>query len=108
VTISGISDSATISVTGGDYSIGCGGAFTAQPGTIAKGQTVCVRHTSSAVAGIVTRTTLTVGSVSDTFSSVTPTPDPAAFDAGALGLLDLLAGLLAAGALSRRRCLKPL
>jgi hypothetical protein len=73
VTIGGINVGAPISVSGGDYSIGCDGVFTTGAGTIFGGQTVCVRHTSSTAPGIWTDTTLTVGGVSDTFSSVTST-----------------------------------
>jgi uncharacterized delta-60 repeat protein len=71
VTITGINTPAPISVTGGTYSIGCNGTFTATAGTISNGQAVCVRHTSSASFGTATSTTLTVGGVSDTFTTTT-------------------------------------
>ncbi len=58
-------------MTGGEYSIGCNGTFTAAAGTVTSGQTICVRHTSAAQAGTATATTLTVGGVSDTFTSTT-------------------------------------
>lgn len=71
VTITGINTPSPVSVTGGTYSIGCTGTFTATAGTVANGQTVCVRHTSSASFGTATTTTLTVGGVSDAFTTTT-------------------------------------
>ena len=85
VTITGINAASPISVTGGEYSIGCSGTFTAVAGTITNSQTVCVRHTSSGTPATATNTTLTVGGVSDTFTSTTAplgvdtTPDPFTF-----------------------------
>ena len=71
VTVGGINVPATVSVTGGDYSIGCTGSFTAATGSITAGQTVCVRHQSAAAASSQTTTTLTVGGVSASFVSTT-------------------------------------
>ncbi|MGQ0623030.1 MAG: choice-of-anchor Q domain-containing protein [Panacagrimonas sp.] len=71
VTITGIDTAAPISVLGGGYSIGCTGTFTTAPGTITSGQTVCVRHTSAPTFNAGRNTILTVGGVSDTFTSVT-------------------------------------
>ena len=71
VTISGINLPVDISVTGGSYSIGCGGTFTAASGTISNGQTVCVRQTSSATHSTTTTTTLTVGTVSANYNVTT-------------------------------------
>jgi len=93
VTIGGINDAAPISVSGGEYSIGCAGTFMSTPGTVSNGQTLCVRHTSSNASNSSTDTTLAVGGVADTFSSITTTR--LAERAGSMGLLDLLAGLLA-------------
>ncbi|MEM6730006.1 MAG: hypothetical protein AAF658_00535 [Myxococcota bacterium] len=70
VSITGINTSASISVTDGEYSID-GGAFTSAAGTINNNQTVAVRHTSSASINTSTNTTLSVGNVSDTFTSTT-------------------------------------
>ena len=70
ITVSGINTAASISVTGGTYSIN-GGAYTATTGTVTNGQTVTVRHTSSASYSTATNTTLTIGGVSDTFTSTT-------------------------------------
>lgn len=70
VTITGINAPANISITGGEYSID-GGAWTSSPGTISNNQQVSVRHTSSASYSTATNTALTVGGVSDTFTSTT-------------------------------------
>jgi uncharacterized delta-60 repeat protein len=84
VTIAGINSPAPISVTGGEYSIN-GGAFTATSGTVASGNTVQVRHTAAATVGTAVNTTLTVGGISDTFTSTTAaadtTPDAFSFTA---------------------------
>ncbi|MGQ0701198.1 MAG: hypothetical protein ACT4PZ_23510 [Panacagrimonas sp.] len=71
VTITGINAAAPISIMGGTFSNGCTGTFTATAGTINSGQTVCVRHTSANAFDAGVNTILTVGGVSDTFSSVT-------------------------------------
>ena len=106
VTIMGINDVAPISVTNGTYSIGCTGTFTSAPGTISNGQTVCVRHTSAATPGAATNTTLTVGGVSDIFTSITRAlagTTPTSPRGGAMGLWDALLGLLAVLTFGRRR-----
>lgn len=88
LTITGINSSAAIAVSGdstSQYSVGCTGTFTNAAGTISNGETVCVRHTSSAANGISVDTILTVGGVSDTFTSTTvslvpdTTPDTFSF-----------------------------
>lgn len=70
-TITGITTAVPISVAGGEYSVGCTGTFTSTAATITNGQTVCVRHTSAAVASTDTVTTLTIGGVAGTFTSTT-------------------------------------
>ena len=80
ITVGGINTSASIAVTGGSYSIGCGATFTSAAGTIASGQTVCVRHTAPLGLSATTNTVLTIGGVSDTFSSTTITSLPGAGD----------------------------
>ena len=82
ITVSGINSAAPISVTGGTYSIN-GGAFTSVAGTVNNGDSVRVQHTSSASFSTNTDTTLTIGGVSDTFTSTTlaqdTTPDAFTF-----------------------------
>jgi uncharacterized protein (DUF1330 family) len=70
ITVSGINSASAISVAGGEYSIN-GGAWTSAAGTVTSGQTVKVRHTSSAANATATNTVLTIGGVSDTFTSTT-------------------------------------
>ncbi len=71
VTITGITGPVAISVTDGQYSIGCTASFTGAAGTISNGQSVCVRHTSAATENSSVGTILDVGGVRDTFTSVT-------------------------------------
>jgi hypothetical protein len=68
---SGYDTPTSISVMGGEYSIGCTGTFTMAAGAIAPGQSVCVRHTSSASLDTSVTTTLTIGGVAGTFTSTT-------------------------------------
>lgn len=70
ITVTGIDGPAAISVTGGEYSIE-GGTYTSGTGTVNNGQTVRVRHTSSADPATTVTTVLTIGGVNGTFSSTT-------------------------------------
>jgi hypothetical protein len=70
ITVSGIDTASPVSVTGGEYSIN-GGAYTSNPGTVNAGDTVKVSHTSSTSNSASVDTTLTIGGVSDTFTSTT-------------------------------------
>lgn len=81
-TISGFDALAAVSVTGGEYSVGCTGSFTSAAGQISNGQGICLRHTAATVAATATDTTVTIGGVSAVFRSTTaaatpvePTPD---------------------------------
>jgi hypothetical protein len=83
VTISGLTNPATVAVTGGEYSIGCTTQFTALTGTISNGESVCVRQTSAGIGGVTTTTALRVGGGSGSFAVTTiapdTTPDPFTF-----------------------------
>ncbi len=70
ITVAGIDTASPISVVGGEYSKN-GGTFTNVAGTVVAGDTVRVRHTSSALNSTATNTTLTIGGVSDTYTSTT-------------------------------------
>ena len=70
ITVAGIDAAAAISITGGTYQIGSG-TFTNSAGTVTNGQTVKVKHTSSSSNNTATDTVLTIGGVSDTFTSTT-------------------------------------
>jgi hypothetical protein len=71
VTITGIDAPSAVSVTGGEYSVGCNGTFTSAAGTIENNQSVCVRHTSAATASGSVNTNLIIGGVSAIFTSTT-------------------------------------
>jgi hypothetical protein len=84
ISVSGIEVPVEISISGadGEYSID-GGSFTSASGTIANGQSVVVRVTSSSEFSTATETTLTIGGVNDTFTvttrAVDTTPDAFSF-----------------------------
>ncbi len=86
ITITGIDFATPISVSNGEYSIGCTGTFTALAGTITNGQTICVRQRSAATVSTSKTTTLTVGTGSAGFVTTTAavsdtTPDAFTFTA---------------------------
>ena len=74
VTITGITSAAEVTVAGGTYSVDCTAPYISTASTISNNQTVCVRHISSANASTATNTTLSVGGVSDIFTSTTAAP----------------------------------
>lgn len=71
ITVSGINAPTAVAVSGGSYSVGCTSTFTTTVGTVTNGQLVCVRHTASANYSTNVVTTLTIGGVSASFTSVT-------------------------------------
>lgn len=83
ITVNGIDAAASISVSGGEYSINSG-TYISTAGTVTNGQMVTVRHTSSASNSATVDSILTIGGVSDTFSTTTvsaidTTPDAFTF-----------------------------
>lgn len=70
VVVAGTNESTAVSITGGTYSKN-GGAYTSAAGTALPGDSFTVRHTSSASNSTATNTVLTIGGVSDTFTSTT-------------------------------------
>lgn len=74
VTISGIDDSASLRISGGEYSIN-GGAYASNDREIHKGNTLKVRHTSSPLPGTDVTTTVRVGAFSTSFTSTTEAAD---------------------------------
>lgn len=70
ITVTGINTTTDIEVADGEYNIN-GGAFTSTPGTVENGDEVRARHTSAADYLTQTDTIVTIGGVSDTFSSRT-------------------------------------
>lgn len=71
ITVAGINYPAAISVSGGTYDINASDSFTSSAGTVSVGDTVRARHTSSASNLTAVDTIVTIGGVSDTFSSTT-------------------------------------
>jgi sugar lactone lactonase YvrE len=72
ITISGISTTAPVTITGGLYSINSGG-FVSVEGSVVNDDVVRVRHTSSSTYTTDTTTTLTIGGVVASFTSTTET-----------------------------------
>lgn len=68
VTVSGINTPASISVSGGEYSVN-GGAYTAADGSVSLGDQVSVQHVNAGDGQSTLNTTLTIGGVSDTFTT---------------------------------------
>ena len=73
ITIDGFVAQYDISIKDGEYSIGCDGTFVSEAGVIKKGETLCVRHTSSETGGTV-QTIITLGKLVTVFASVTKQP----------------------------------
>lgn len=102
ITVTGINDSADISITNGEYSINNAG-FTSSAGTLENGDTVVIRHTTANAHSTGTTTVLTIEGVSADFISTTKAATNASSGAssggssgGALsfGWLFILAGLV--------------
>jgi secreted trypsin-like serine protease len=71
VTPTGYNAATAITVSNGQYSIGCSGSFTSVSGTLSPGQSLCLRHTAAGAPATTVTTTVSVGGVSATFSSTT-------------------------------------
>jgi ELWxxDGT repeat protein len=74
ITVTGTDSAVPVAVEGGEYSIGCTTAYTVDASVVNRGQTVCVRHTSTSVPNGTTNTTLTIGGISSAFTTVTTGP----------------------------------
>src|SRR5690606_15794140 len=74
LSITGLTDDTTITITGGEYAID-GGTFSSQPGTVSANQTIQLQVVSSASPATVNTATVTIGDVSDTFSVTTEALD---------------------------------
>ncbi len=70
ITVTGITSTTPISITGGTYSIN-GGPYTSADGTVNPDDTVTVQQTSSESYSTTTDATLIIGGISDTFSVTT-------------------------------------
>ena len=75
VLITGNNTAAPVSISGGEYSVGCTGAFASASGSINNGQSICIRALASSGNNVVTTATLTVGAFAapfTVFSAVAP------------------------------------
>ncbi|MCK5478018.1 MAG: hypothetical protein KAI44_03795 [Methylococcales bacterium] len=70
ITVSGINATTTISVSNGEYAIN-GGSYTTVSGEVDNGNTVSIRQTASSSYQTTSNTLLTIGGVSDTYSTTT-------------------------------------
>lgn len=77
ITVEGITAPATLTITGGTYSIN-GGAYASASTTVVNGDTVAVRVTSSASGATAVDAVLTIGGVSDTYTVTTAGVDSTA------------------------------
>ena len=75
ITVTGIDSPATITISGGEYSID-GGAFGSQAGTVQANQQVRVLLTSSPSYNTMLTATLTIGGVGSDFQVTTQAPPP--------------------------------
>jgi hypothetical protein len=73
ITVAGINAAATITVSGGEYKINSG-SWVSSSGSVNNGDSVYARHTSSGSYLTATNTVVTIGGVSDTFTSTTLAP----------------------------------
>jgi hypothetical protein len=71
ISITGIDEPTALTIVGGEYSLSCLSAFTSAPTTVTVNTRICVRHRTAATNCTMTDTLLTVGGVSDTFTSTT-------------------------------------
>jgi len=71
ITVSGINTNAVISISGGEYEINGSGTWTSTNGIVANTNTVKVRHTSSGSNSTAVNSVLTIGGMTDTFSTTT-------------------------------------
>lgn len=67
--VSGITIPVAITIANGEYSIGCTGTFTAAPGVITNGQSLCLRVLAAPSYGGINIATVTVGGTSASFKS---------------------------------------
>lgn len=90
ITVAGIDAAAAVTISGGTYSKN-GGSYTSASTTAVLNDTFEVKHTASSFNNTSVNTTLTIGGVSDTFTSTTiaattdTTPDAFSFSLSFLG-----------------------
>ena len=96
ITITGITAPSRVVVSNGQWQLNCTGGYTSIPGFVANGETICVRHIAAGSLSTLTSTELSVGGISDTFTSTTvvdkPLPGSSAMDLWSLLMLTPLLG----------------
>ena len=70
ITVSGLTNPAVVTITGGTYSID-NSSFVSAAGSVSNGQEVKIRHTAASTNSTIATTTLTIGTVSAVFTSKT-------------------------------------
>lgn len=76
VALSGFTGTRSITVSGGQYAIGCAPPWRTDAGTVSPGDVLCVRHVTPSIGGWATTTRVTIGAIESSFQSVTEYPDP--------------------------------
>jgi hypothetical protein len=96
ITVTGITGAAPIAIDFGQYSVGCDGNFNSSAGTVASGQTVCVRVTAPASFSTSVSATLAINGVTDTFTATTVASDttPTAFTFTSVGNVSQAASVM--------------
>lgn len=74
--IRGIDTAVRVRIDGGQYSVGCTTAYTSEPGWIGPDESICVRHTTSAIPGGLVITGLTIGGIREALVSQTAGAGP--------------------------------
>ena len=75
VTVQGINVQASLTITGGEHSVGCNGTFSSAATIVNAGDSLCLRHTSASAYESTVITTVTIGGTPFTFSSTTKADD---------------------------------
>lgn len=70
-TLTGFFEAQDISITGGEYSIGCTDTFVSTTGKVEPNDTICLRHTSSSKYETEVKTSVKIGGSTFFFSSIT-------------------------------------
>lgn len=105
ITVSGIAVDVNLSISGGEYSLGCNGIFSSATVQISDEQTICLRHVSSSDFSANVTSSMTVGTYTTNFVSTTKAAPPSdSSGGGSLPKLFLLS--LIFGAFFRRAVVK--
>jgi len=81
VTVAGVNTEIAVSITDGEYSIN-DAPYTADDGTISAGQRITIKHTTANTLSTDSETTLTLGSLTETFTTTTRSAEPSGIFTG--------------------------